>query len=106
MKQEIAVRNRVDANGNPAGGHVLGTGILIDWQNGPLSVDGVRRGPNGAFVEGVIEAAKQRLEHYQESKFRCSENELAIQHLEAALEWLQSRTTDREARNVEGTHEV
>jgi hypothetical protein len=114
----------VDDTGNPAGGTTSGPGISISWQNGPVAVDGERKEPNGAFVEGVIAAAVGRLEFYQDSKFRCRENALAITKLEEALHWLghrtadreartadreargEARTADREARGIEGTHEV
>lgn len=104
MNQYIEEHHHVDKEGRPAGGHSWGTGIAIKWQNGPLSVDGDRIEPNGAFVEGVIEAAIGRLEHYNSTEFRCRENSLAITHLQEALHWLQHRTADREARGVEGTH--
>jgi hypothetical protein len=81
-------------------------GLLINWQNGPLGRGEDRREPNGAFVETVIDAAKQRLEFYQQSRFACEENKAAISYLEAALEILNARTLKREKRNVEGLHEV
>lgn len=96
--------NNVDEDGNPAGGVVTGTGFSIEWQNGPLGRGADRVEPNGAFVEDVIAAAVQRIEFYNEGKFRCRENSLAITHLEEALHWLQARTARREAQNVEGTH--
>ena len=104
MRQQISQVHNVDANGNPAGGTTVGKGIEIEWQNGPLAVDGVRREPSGAFVEGVIAAALGRLQYYQSGKFKCRENALAITKLEEALHWLDSRTRDRETRGVEGTH--
>lgn len=114
MNQPIESRHYVDKDGNPAGGETWGRGINIEWQNGPLAVDGTRREPNGAFVEGVIAAALDRLHFYQGEqhyvdnggKFRCRENALAITKLEEALHWLQHRTANREARGVEGTHQV
>ena len=93
-----------DASGNPAGGVSQDVGFTISWQNGPLAVDGVRREPNGAFVENVIRAVIGRLEFYQSSRFACQYNADAIHHLNAALERLQARTADRVARKVEGTH--
>ena len=47
-----------------------------------------------------------RLEHFQNSEFRCRENALAITALEEALLWLRKRTMGRERRGVEGTHIV
>lgn len=98
------IKNCLDANDNPTGGHVYGTGIKIDWQDGPLGRGEDRIEPNGAFVETVLSAAKQRLEFFNEGKYRCRENSLAITKIEEALHWLEHRTREREARNVEGTH--
>lgn len=91
---------------NPTGGHVVGKGLKIDWQDGPLGRGENRLNPNGAFVETVILAAKQRLEFYQGSKFKCRENAVAITKLDEALMWCNKRTTDRIERGVEGIHEV
>jgi hypothetical protein len=104
MLADFKAENNVDENGNPAGGTVNGTGLDIRWQNGPLAVDGVRKEPNGAFVETVIAAAKQRIEAYQNSKFSCRENAMAITKLDEALMWLDSRTRRRVAKGIEGTH--
>jgi len=106
VKQAITQTHEVDAAGNPAGGSTMGLGIDIRWQNGPLGRGADRQEPNGAFVEGVILAAIGRLEHYQSTKFRSRHNALAITKLEEALHWLEHRTADREARGVEGTHEL
>lgn len=96
--------NVTDTQGNPAGGYFTGVGIQIDWQDGPLGRGEDRKDPNGAFVETVIFAAKQRLEFYNSTKFRCRENSLAITKLEEALHWLNHRTDRRELAGVEGTH--
>lgn len=106
MQQQLKVENRLDEKGNPAGGSVKGTGIEINWQDGPLGRGEDRKAPNGAFVEGVIEAARQRIEHYQGTKFNCRENAIALTKLEEALLWLNARTNKREAAGVEGTHEL
>lgn len=104
MQQAFEAKNYLDDQGRPAGGHVIGKGLNIDWQNGPLSVDGIRKDPNGAFVETVIAAALQRIEHYQAGQFNCHENALAINKLEEALHWLNARTNRRVTQGVEGTH--
>lgn len=102
--QRITSDHRLDGEGRPAGGDTVGLGISIQWQDGPLAFDGVRREPNGAFVEAVIAAAIDRLEFYQAGEFRCRENALAITKLEEALHWCNHRTAKREERGVEGTH--
>lgn len=94
-----------DADGNPAGGCTSGRGFTISWQNGPLGRGSDRKEPNGAFVEDVIQAAADRIEFYQASKFKSVDNAEALDHLRKAVEVLNRRTADREARDVEGTHE-
>lgn len=96
-----------DLRGTPMGGATYGKGFAISWQNGALGgPSGVRSEPNGAFVEDVIQAAVDRLEYYQGSKFACQENAQALDYLSLALSSLHSRTKSREARGVEGTHQV
>lgn len=105
--KDCDIKNKQDSNGNPTGGFVLGTGLQINWQEGPLGRGTDRLEPNGAFVETVLSAALQRIEHYQTAnngKFKCRENAIAITKIEEALLWLDKRTRDREARQVEGTH--
>ncbi len=104
LPKHITSRHQTDKFGNPAGGTTTGLGLSIQWQDGPLRENGEVREPNGAFVEHVLEAAIDRLQYYQGSKFKCRENALAITHAEEALHWLNARTADREERGVEGTH--
>lgn len=107
MRQTITTNHQVDEHGNPSGGQTTGRGIQIDWQDGPLGRGDDRQEPNGAFVEGVIAAAIDRIEFYNrasDSRFRCRQNSLAITKLEEALHWLDDRTREREERRVEGTH--
>lgn len=106
MQQDFHSVHQDDAEGNPAGGSIHGTGLQIVWQNGPLGRGSDRKEPNGCFVETVIAAAIDRLEYYQRSQFACEENANALIHLNNALAELNARTNAREARDVEGTHEV
>lgn len=105
MNQELDEMHETDTQGNPAGGQTIGTGIAIRWQKGPLGRGASRKEPNGAFVEGVLQAALGRLQYYQDSQYKCRENALAITKVEEAIHWLNARTTDRESRGVEGLHE-
>jgi len=104
MQQDFTAINDLDENGNPDGGYAGGIGFSIEWQRGPLSVDGLRKEPNGAFVETIIAAAKQRIEHYQSTRFACEENADAIVLLNQALNRLDYRTRRRMEAGVEGTH--
>jgi len=101
MRQEIIESHYNDQNGNPAGGQTTGLGIDIVWQDGPLN----ERGPNGAFVEGVLQAAIGRLEYYQRGKFACQANQDALDCLDIVMCILAERTADRLARGVLGTHQ-
>lgn len=84
---------------NSGKGAVLCT---IHFQEGPIKECGV----NGVCNEDLINMVIDRLEHFQNSEFRCRENAVAITKLEEALLWLRKRTMAREARGVEGTHTV
>lgn len=81
-----------------------GKGLYIDWQNGALGRGDERIEPSGAFVETVISAVIQRIEYYQDTRFKCKTNAMVLDKLNEALMWLNKRTQDREARQVEGTH--
>ena len=104
MLGKYEAKNIVDGDGNPTGGHVEGIGMDIDWQDGPLGRGDDRKAANGAFVETVIDAARQRIQFYQDNGFSCEENRGAIEHLKGALELLNTRTKRREQQNTEGTH--
>lgn len=120
INPNIQATNVLDGE-NPTGGdvtlHVTKLGdtefpaMYIAWQDGPrgeTDVDGnlVLADPNGAFVEDVLWAALQRLEFFNEGKFRCRENSLAITKIEEALFILKDRQLSRSDRGVEGKHEV
>lgn len=109
MLDKFTADNYVDADGNPAGGYVQGLQLAIRWQDGPLGRGEDRKEPNGAFVETVLAAVKQRLEFYQTAangKFACRENGEAIARIDEALLVLDMRTKNREGRQVEGTHDA
>ena len=106
MRSGFRAEHWKDENGNPAGGSTFGTGFAISWQHGPLGRPPDRREPNGAFVEDVLAAVQDRLEHYQSTAFACPENAAAYCHINTALDVLRSRTKDREERGVEGTHQA
>ena len=104
MLDKFYSKQWTDENGNPAGGCSGGKGFVISWQNRPLGRGGDRMEPNGAFVETVLAAVGDRIKFYQAGKFNCRENEEALRCIAEALSVLDSRTKDRESRDVEGTH--
>ena len=103
--QEIDGLNDIDVNGNPAGGLARGIGIDIHWQNGTVNREASEI-PNGAFVEDVLDVCASRLQFYQDSPFACDENALARDYVNRAIEVLNLRRDDREARKVQGKHEA
>lgn len=87
---------------NPTGGKTtLSDGTVINWQDGII-----KGGQNGVFIEDLITAAIERLEYFNDSKFRCRENSVAITKLEESLMWLRYRTAKREDQGVENTYDT
>ena len=74
--------------------------VDIHFQEGPIKECGV----NGVCNEDLINMVLCRLQHFQESEFKCEENANAIIYLKSALDELRNRTNKREKRGVEGTH--
>ena len=59
---------------------------------------------DGTTNEELLAVLINRM-NFLQSKFPCRENALATTKLEESLMWMQKRTADRIARNVEGKHE-
>ena len=102
--QDVECNNETDENGNPKGGTVRGVGLFVDWQNGPLVKDGERVKPNRAFVETLLEVVSQRIQYYQSLRFKCEENDGALEAIHDALSFLRNRTHRRTEEGTEGTH--
>lgn len=66
-------------------------------QNGPIK----EVGKNGCQVEDIIAIAKHIVEQLN-AKFPCRENSMMITKLDEAIMWSKLRTSNRQARNVEG----
>ncbi|WP_225321986.1 hypothetical protein [Bacillus cereus] len=91
----VADKDRLDGKGQ------LPVSIQrIHFQEGAIKEHGV----NGVMNEDLIAMIICRLEHFNQTEFRCRENSMAITKLEEALLWLRKRTMGREKRGVEGTH--
>ena len=74
--------------------------LRISFQEGPIAEAGV----NGVTQEVLIAIVIDRLRSFQQGKFACRENALALTKLEEAQLWLFSRTLKRMQRGVEGTN--
>lgn len=58
---------------------------------------------NGISNEVVLAILIHRMEGFQSGPFRCNQNDVALNHLKAALFCFQDRTGERLRRGVEGT---
>lgn len=76
----------------------------LHFQNGPVKEDG--NGVNGLTHEVLLAILIDRIEGFQTGPWACPENALTLGYLRAALAQLHARTNAREARGVEGTHQV
>ena len=74
----------------------------IHFQEGPIKEAGI----NGICNEDLIAMVIDRLEHFQDSEFKCDENTDAIKCLYNALKILRQRTDKRIEKGIEGTHIV
>lgn len=72
----------------------------VFFQNGPIQEVGV----NGISNEALLAIVEDRLKGFQSGEYACRENALALTKLQEAMMWLHSRTRERVARGVEGTH--
>lgn len=75
----------------------------ISWQDGVIDPE---KGANGVTCEAMADAIIGRLRAYQDSKFKCRENALAITAFEEARNWLTMRREERMKRGVLNTHQV
>ena len=89
-----------DAYGEPIG--PLGQFARVQFQDGPIKEAGI----NGTTHEDLLGIVMHRLNSFQSGQFACFENGKALAAVEEAMFWLNKRTADRQARNVEGTHTV
>ena len=74
--------------------------VAVLFQNGPIKEVGV----NGITHEALLAILIDRLKAFQAGPYECKPNGLALDCLEQALTHLHSRTLERQARGVEGTH--
>lgn len=74
----------------------------VKFQNGPVKEAGI----NGCHNEDLLLMVVDRLEDFQNSEFKCDENQEAIDHIMKAVEALKKRTNKRKDRGVEGTNIV
>ena len=77
---------------------------IILFQNGPIDEDG--NGINGLTHEALLEILIDRMKGFQSGQYACENNQLTLECLMSAQGYLLSRTKERMARNVEGTHQV
>ena len=74
----------------------------VKFQKGPIKENGI----NGCSNEDLVAMIQKRIEGFQDSKYRCDENQEGLYHLDMFLKAMRKRTNKREERGVEGTHEI
>ena len=82
-------------------GHVFST--TIGFQKGP------RNDPSsqpGITDSDLLEIVKDRLECFQESPYKCTENQTALNHIEVALNALKERAEKRNVAGKLGTDKI
>lgn len=83
-------------------------GYLIEMPNGATQFIKFQKGPvqeagfNGISIEALLAICEHRLACFQAGNFACVPNQIALDHINKALEALHSRTKDRMVRQVEG----
>lgn len=75
---------------------------VVYFQRGPVKECGL----NGVHNEDLIAMVIDRLECFQNSEYKCEENQKAIGSLKTTLKHLRDRTNKRAKRGVEGTSVV
>jgi hypothetical protein len=87
--------------------HTTGGGQILQFiEKEPIEPGSstLRTVNDGTTNEDVLRVLIDRMQFLQ-NKFPCRENALVITKLEESLMWLEKRTADRQARNVEGTNQ-
>ena len=74
----------------------------IRFQNGATQETEI----NGIFMEDLLHIVKDRLEGFNQGKWSCKENSMAITKIEEALLWLNKRTADRKDSGKYGSSEI
>lgn len=74
----------------------------VNFQKGPVQEHGV----NGCHNEDLLAIIIDRLQHFQNGKFKCRENAIALMKIEEAMMWLRARTQKRYSENKEGTSKI
>lgn len=76
----------ITENKDPVGGYADGMGFTINWQRGPVKFNDQKEPlPNGAFVYDVVAAALDRLQFFQQTKYKSEDHKKAIKYLGKAL---------------------
>lgn len=72
----------------------------IEFQKGPRNDPDAR---HGVLDSDLFEIVRDRLKSFQNGPMATRENDIALQHVEEALLWMNKRAEDRAERNVLGT---
>lgn len=75
----------------------------IQFQKGPRKLPESR---HGIIDSDLLEIVRDRLKCFQDGQYAVRENEMALEHIESALMWMNRRVEDRIEREVLGTTKV
>ena len=75
----------------------------IQFQQGPRNDPAAFKGVTDT---DLLEMVRDRLQAFQDGAYSCRENGQALDHIEAALLYLNKRTEDRADRGVLGTQQA
>ncbi len=103
----------VDEKGNGGANHeyliVLDRGLQvpkkveINFQNGARNMEG---SIDGILDTDLLEIVRHRLQCFQLGEYSTRENEMALNHIEEALMWLNMRVENRIERGILGVNKM
>lgn len=76
---------------------------VVKFQNGARDT---LRSSHGILDTDLLEIVRHRLMCFQDGSYATRENEMALEHIEEALLWMNKRVEDRAERDVLGTEEI
>lgn len=74
--------------------------LHVVFQTGPREAEG---SVDGVLDGDLLEMVRDRLTAFQDGPYACTDNEHALEHIEAALLYLAKRADERAERGVLGT---
>lgn len=77
--------------------------VEINFQNGARNIEG---SIDGILDTDLLEIVRHRLQCFQLGEYSTRENEMALNHIEEALMWLNMRVENRIERGILGVNKM